>query len=61
MHQSGTKHIDEDGNISDAKETYSETESIPHPEDAAEMIKNQVIDPLPTEIKIDKNNQLSIF
>lgn len=61
MYPSGTKVIDENGNISDAKETYSETESIPHHEDAVEMIKNQVIDPLPTEIKMDKNNQLSLF
>ena len=61
MYPSGTKVIDENGNISDAKETYGETESIPHPEEAVEMIKNQVIDPLPTEIKMDKNNQLSLF
>lgn len=61
MYPSCTKVIDESGNISDAEKVYGKAESIPHPEDAAEMIKNQQIDPLPTEIKMDKNNQLSLF
>ena len=61
MYPSGTKVIDERGNITEAKEVYGETESIPHPEEAAEMIKNQQIDPLPTEVKVDKNGQISMF
>lgn len=61
MCPSGTKVIEENGNISNAKEVYGETESIPHPEEAAEMIKKQVIDPLPTEIKTDENGQISLF
>jgi hypothetical protein len=59
MYPSGTKKVDENGNITDAEETYGETECIPHPEDAAEMVRNQQIDPLPTEIKMGE--QLSLF
>ena len=56
-----TEVTSERGNVIEAVETYGETESIPHHEEAAEMIKNQVIDPLPTEIKADKNGQISLF
>jgi hypothetical protein len=59
MYPSGTKYIDDEGNVSDVKEVYGETACLPHPKEALAMIKNQKIDPLPTEIKTGE--QLSLF
>lgn len=61
MYPSGTKYIDEEGNVSDVKEVYGETECLPHPKEASDMIKNQKIDPLPTEIKVGEDGQLQLF
>lgn len=58
-HQQGTKVIDEDGVMTDAKETYGDTESLPDEETAKKMIAEQTIDPLTTEIKMGE--QLSLF
>lgn len=57
--QQGTKMIDEDGVVTDAKETYGDTESLPDEKTAKKMIDEQNIDPLPTEIKMGE--QLSLF
>lgn len=58
---SDAKVVNENGTVIDKREVYGETESIPHPEDASDMIKNQVIDHLSTEVKTDENGQLKLF
>lgn len=58
-HQQGAKMIDEYGVVTDAKETYGDTESLPDEKTAKKMIAGQTIDPLTTEIKVGE--QLSLF
>lgn len=55
------KIVNENGTVIDKREVYGETECLPPPKEASDMIKNQVIDPLPTEIKADENGQVSLF
>lgn len=58
-HLQGTNMVDEDGVVTDAKETYGDTESLPDEKTAKKMIAEQTIDHLPTEIKMGE--QLSLF
>lgn len=53
--------VDEDGNVNQIGETYGEKERITDEITAKQMIEEQTIDPLPTEVKVGENNQLMLF
>ena len=58
-HYKGTKAMDDEGTLVDIGETYGDTESLPNEVHARQMVEEQTIDPLPTEIKMGE--QLSLF
>lgn len=60
-HYKGTKAMDGEGRLVDIGESYGGTESLPNEVQARQMVEEQVVDPLPTEIKVEENGQLSIF
>ena len=51
--------VDEDGHVNQIGETYGENERIPDEITAKQMVEEQKINPLPTEVKVGE--QLSLF